>query len=107
MAKYYGTVGYAETVETRPGVWVEGITEKSYQMDILRRNLRWQNSGNLNDDLVISNEVSLIADPYAFEHLGNIKYVSFLNSKWKVTSIEVDAPRLKLSIGGVYNEETT
>lgn len=107
MSKYYGSVGYTETVETRPGVWAEQVTVKNYKMDILRRNMRWQNSGNLNDDKVISNEVSLIADPYALEHLGNIRYVSFLGSKWKVTSIELDAPRIKLSIGGVYNEETT
>ena len=28
MAKFYGPVGYAETVETAPGVYVEKITER-------------------------------------------------------------------------------
>jgi hypothetical protein len=107
MAKYYGSVGYAETVETKPGVWRPTITEKSYQMDVLRRNRRWENSGYLNDNVTISNEVSLIADPYAFEHLGDIRYVSFLGTKWKVTAVELTPPRIKLSVGGVYNEEQT
>ena len=30
MAKYYGKIGYAETVETAPGVWKEQITERNY-----------------------------------------------------------------------------
>ena len=30
MAKYYGVIGYAETVETAPGLYEEQLTERNY-----------------------------------------------------------------------------
>lgn len=102
--KYYGLIGYAVTVETAPGVWEEQITERTYCGDVTRRTSRTQNNNsNLNDDLEVSNTVSMVADPYALEHLGDIRYITFANSKWKVTSVEYNYPRLILSVGGVYN----
>lgn len=107
--KYYGLIGYAVTVETAPGVWEEQITERTYGGDVIRRTTRMQNnSNNLNDDLEVSNTISVVADPYALNHLGNIRYITWINSKWKVSSVEYNYPRLTLTIGGVYNgEEST
>lgn len=103
MAKFYGPVGYAETVETRPGVWEEKITERMYYGDLVRNSRRLQSSEYLNDDLTISNEISILADPYANQNFHAIKYVEFMGARWKVTNVEVQRPRLKLTIGGVYN----
>jgi len=33
----------------------------------------------------------------------NIRYITYLGTNWKVTSIDTQYPRLVLSIGGVYN----
>lgn len=102
--KYYGKIGYVTLAETSPGVWTESVTERTYCGDVTRKSFRWQNnSEKLNDDIDISNTISIVADPYAFEHFGDMRYVTWMNSKWNISSVEVQYPRLILSIGGVYN----
>lgn len=105
MAKFYGNVGYVETVETEPGVWEEEITERSYFGELVRNTSKFQTSGGVNDNVNISNELSIVADPYAIQKFHCMRYVEFMNTKWKITNVEVKYPRLILSIGGVYNGE--
>ena len=103
MAKYYGSVGYAETREIRPGVWVDGIAERQYYGDVIRNMRRWQSTDNLNDNLNINNQISIVADPYAYQNFHAIKYVTWMGSRWKVSNVDVQYPRLILEVGGVYN----
>ena len=103
MAKFYGTIGFAETVETTPGVWKEKIVDYSYFGDIIRNARRLQFSDQLNDDINISNEISIVADPYANQNFHSMRYVEFMGAKWKITNVEVRYPRLILTVGGVYN----
>ncbi len=106
MAKFYGAIGYAETVETRPGVWCDSITERMYSGDLIRNIRRQHPSGQLNDNINVANEISIVADPFANENSHLMRYVEFMGAKWKIESVEVQYPRLILSIGGVYNGET-
>lgn len=103
MPKFYGAIGFAEMVEVRPGVHQEKITEHYYYCDITRNSRRLQSTDQLNDNVNVSNEVSIIADPYANGNFHSIRYVEFMGAKWKVSSIEVQPPRLILTLGGVYN----
>ena len=103
MNKFYGKIGYAITEETVPGVWVERIVERSYYGDVIRNIRRLQSSENLNDDINVSNEISIVADAFANQNFHSMRYVEYMGTKWKVSSIEVKYPRLILSIGGVYN----
>ena len=103
MAKFYGNIGFAETVETEPGVWVEETTVRPYYGELVRNTRRLENSGGVNDNVNISNDISIIADPYANHNFHSIRYIEFMGVKWKVSNIEVRYPRLKLTIGGVYN----
>lgn len=103
MAKFYGDIGFAETVETEPGVWVEEMTVRPYYGDLVRNTRRLENSGGVNDNVNISNDISIIADPYANHNFHSIRYIEFMGAKWKVSNIEVQYPRLILTIGGVYN----
>lgn len=103
MAKFYGQIGYAETIEIRPGVWDEQITERSYYGDLIRNSRRLQSAEQTNDDINVANEISIVADPYANEHFYAMRYVVFGGAKWKITSVEVKYPRLVLTVGGVYN----
>lgn len=104
MARFYGVVGYAETKETTPGNWAEEITERPYYGDVLANNVRRQSvSDSTNDNLVVNNRVSIVADPYATQHFHSIRYVEFMGAKWNVTNVEVQRPRLILTLGGVYN----
>lgn len=105
MAKFYGAIGYAVTEETKPGVWVEQIKERQYFGEVTRLSRSLQSSGNVNDNVVINHNISIIADPFAYQNFHAIRYVEYLDTKWKVTSVEVNYPRLTLSVGGVYNVE--
>ena len=104
MAKFYGVIGYAETVETSPGVWTEQITERYYSGDVLKISKKWQSGESLNDDLIISNEISIVADPFAYNNFHNIRFVQWMGAKWKVNRMDIQRPRITLSLGGVYNE---
>lgn len=104
MARYCGKVGYVDSVETTPGVWSDEITERTYTGDAIRITSRWSaKSDSTNDDLSINTQLSVIADAFAYQNFNHIKYAEFMGVKWKVTNIEVQRPRLILTLGGEYN----
>ena len=107
MAKFYGVIGYAETVEIRPGVWKEQITERNYYGDLVRNSRRLQTTDQLNDNINVANEISIIADPYANQNFHAMRYVEFMGAKWKISNVTVQYPRLILTIGGLYNGSET
>lgn len=101
--KYYGSIGYGKTDESKPGIWGDEITERSYYGDITRSSIRTQTDSKVNDDMAFSNEFSIIADPFALENFSFIRYIVYAGVKWKVTNVELRYPRLIISVGGVYN----
>ena len=103
MSKWYGVIGYAEDVETEPGIWEEQITERSYYGDSIRNTRMLQNSGSVNDNVNVGNQISIVADPYANQNFHLMRYEEFMGTKWKITNVEVQYPRLILTIGGVWN----
>lgn len=103
MAKWYGEIGFAESVETAPGVWKDQIVKRNYYGDLIRVTRRLQSTDQLNDDINVANEISVVADPYANQNFHAMRYVEFMGAKWKVSSVEVQYPRLILSVGGVWN----
>ena len=104
MAKFYGPIGFADTVETDPGIWEEQIVEHSYYGDIVRNTRKLQTSSNsVNDNVDVTNEISIVADPYAEQNMYAMRYIVFMGNKWKINSVEVNYPRLILTIGGLYN----
>lgn len=107
MAKFYGAIGFAQTVENPPesGNWEQQILERKYYGDILRRNVHQENGEKVNDDFNIDNEISIVADSYILENTHCMRYVMFLGTKWKIRTISISSPRLILSIGGLYNGE--
>jgi hypothetical protein len=104
MAKFYGKIGFIKTEEVEPGVWVENnVIERSYFGDVIKNISRNQPTGNVNDDINVSNNISIVADPYANENFQYMKYVEFMGAKWKITNATVQYPRILLNIGGLYN----
>lgn len=106
MAKFYGKIGYGESVETAPGVYEDVITELSYYGDVLRNTRQLQTGENLNSDVTVNNSISIVADAYANEHFFAIRYIEWMGTLWSVTDVEVKSPRLILRMGGVYNGHT-
>ena len=104
MAKFFGKIGYAVSKDVRPWVWDGEITEREYFGDLIRNTSRSQTSDKLNDDINISNEISIVADPFAYQNFHAMRYVEFMGEKWKISSVEVQYPRLILTVGGVYND---
>lgn len=108
MTRFHGEVGYGESVETPPesGVWVDEITEFVYMGDV-RRNTRSMDQGsNLSEDISVNNLISIVADDHAMEHFFNIRYVKWEGVRWTVSQVEVQSPRLILTLGSVYNGPT-
>lgn len=103
MPKFYGNVGFCVTEETSPGVYENSVIEREYAGDISKHSRRYNSSDKVNDDISLDLTVSIIADPFFYKNIGNIRYVEYMSSKWKVTSIEPQYPRLNLTIGGLYN----
>jgi len=104
MAKWYGKVGYGIPTETSPGIWEDVITEKPYSGDVLRNNRTLViSTDSLNDNINVSNQISIVADPFANSNFQSIKYIEYMGSLWKVKNVDVLYPRLILSMGGVYN----
>lgn len=107
MSRWFGAIGFAETIETSPGVWEEVITDHHYYGDVNRYSRRLQGSDKLNDDINISNEISIIADPFAVDHIHSMRNIEFQGMRWKVSNVEVAFPRLVLSVGGLYHGQST
>lgn len=103
MAKYYGIVGYEITKETEPGIYEETIIEQPYYGDIIKNSRRTQDPGKVNSDVNISNQFSIIADPFANNNFHSMRYIEYMGVKWKITEVEVQYPRLILTVGGIYN----
>lgn len=103
--KFSGEIGFWEgDVETSPSVWEPRIVERHYTGDIIRNNRRFQSAENQqNDNLVISNQVSIVADLYMLKALHSIRYVKWMGVYWKVKSVEINHPRLTLELGEVWN----
>lgn len=103
MAKFYGIIGYEITEETEPGIYEEKIVENAYIGDAIKNSRRLQDAGKVNDDITVSNRISIIADPFANNNFHSMRYVEIMGAKWKVTEVEVEYPRLILTVGGLYN----
>jgi len=108
MARFYGEVGFLRTEETdpvnHPSVYEEVLRKRNYYGDVVRNARRWENGMSLNDNPVINNTISIVADQFAYDNIGSMKYVRWQGSAWKITNVEIQRPRIVLTIGGLYNE---
>ena len=103
MAKYCGEIGYAIVSETTPGVWEENTVARVYYGDIYKNRVNMQQGSEVNTGVTLNQQISILADPCAFENFLYMRYATYMNKKWTITSVEVEYPRLILSIGGIYN----
>ena len=105
MAKWFGKIGYSTTEEVEPGIHESIIKELPYRGDVMSSRWKRQNSGEINDDISLANVISIVADPFAYQNCSKMVYIEYLGALWKISDIEVQSPRLLITIGGVYNGE--
>lgn len=105
MSKFHGKIGYAVTRENPPhsGIWEDTIIERPYNGEEIRAISRWSFGRGVNDNVNISNSVSIVADAYAYNNFMQMRYLEFNGCLWKIESAEIQRPRLILSVGGIYN----
>lgn len=104
MARYHGAVGFVNSKETAPDVYSSDLNERKYTGDVTRNTRRLENPGQVNDNVVVNNLISIVGDTYAFQHFFDIRYAKWMGVKWKVTNVEIQRPRLILTLGEVYND---
>lgn len=104
MTRFYGKIGFAVDVDEGHGVWGKAVTEKNYKGDVLTNMRRYETrSDSTNDDLLVNNKISILSDSFARENIGNVLFAEWGGTCWKVTNVEIQYPRLILTLGGVYN----
>lgn len=103
MAKYAGLVGYVSLVESPPGVWNQVSNPKRMRGDIIRQSSSNQNGDKVNSDITLNHRVSLIGDAYSLGNYSDIKWIEIDGKKWEVNSIEIQRPRIIVTLGGVWN----
>lgn len=101
--KYSGEVGYVMQEETEPGVWRSVEKIRKMRGDVLYRGVSNNVGAKMNDDINLNNRISVLGDAFAFENYVAMKWVTLGNAKWEVTLINVEPPRLVLTIGGPYH----
>lgn len=106
MAKYYGVIGYGETSEVSPGIWADTIVERKYYGEVIKNIRRLGGGDKVNPNITVSNQISVVADAYANTHFSAIRYISWMGNLWTVSEVEVERPRLILTLGGVYDGPT-
>lgn len=103
MAKWYGKIGFIKQVEKKPGVYSNETIERNYYGDLIRNSRGWSTpSEGTNDNLTLNNQISIVADSFASDNSSFMKYVEIMGGKWKITNIEINYPRLVLTVGGLY-----
>lgn len=103
MAKFFGDVGFSSMVKTAPGVMAEQDVVRSYYGDEILISTKWNSGEKINDDLTATSKISIVADGFAYQNFSGIRWVKWLGQKWKVTSAQVERPRIILTLGEVYN----
>ena len=103
MPKYYGSLGISTQVETSPGVWKPAIVDHPVYGDFVRDNRNNLKSEQVNDNVKINNQISIVMDPYVMENYSSIVYITYIGAKWRISTVEVKYPRLLLSMGELYN----
>ena len=105
MSKYYGEIGVRVTsFNDATGLTETTIKRINRSGDVGRRYRSLNTSDKIIDDVDVSNQITILADPFFMTHYSDIVYVTWHGVKWKAKTIEVQEPNLIIGIGGVYNE---
>lgn len=102
--KFSGEIGFLlPEVEVEQDVWEPQIVERHYTGDILRNYRKNQSTDQLNKNLRLNNQISILSDLYLRENWPSIGYIVWDGVAWAVNTVEVGYPRLTLEVGEVYN----
>lgn len=104
--KWAGEIAYSMQVETEKHVWDEQVVKKPAMGDLIEFSKNNDQSNNINVDFSLSNQLSVVMDPFIQNNFQNILYVTINGGKWTVSSAKIRYPRIILSFGKLYKEES-
>lgn len=109
MAKFRGTIGFViDDVEVSPGIYKTEIIERTYTGDIYRDSKRMTDSSSTtNQSVSLSISFNFLTDNFAIDYLYAMSYLIFRGKKWSISTLELKYPRMEITLGGLYNENTT
>lgn len=106
--RYSGKVGFVETRETSPSVWEDISTEVPYVGYVLQAGRKFEPSQvTTNYDVNTGNRISIVADRYVTSHFQSLRYIWWQGCKWRVVNVDIQPPRAILTLGGLWNHDTT
>lgn len=101
--RYCGMIGYELTVDDGTGIYTPIITERKAKGDVESCRLRISDGVSINSDFKVNNKISIVSEPFSLNNFQNIRYASWKGTRWKVDSVEIDMPRIILTLGGEWN----
>lgn len=104
--KWYDEIAFSNQVETEPDVWEEQVVKKKFMGDLLKVHKSNDQSSDINVDISVNNQLSVVMTPFLQNNFQKILYVQFFGAKWTVGTVEVQYPRLLLTFGKLYKEES-
>ena len=103
MSKYVGLIGFVHNEEIEPGIYEDIVIEKKYRGDITKNYQKFAVGNTISGEVQITNQFSILGNKFAFDHVSDIRYLEWRGNRWVVDSIDIEYPRLILTVGGLYN----
>ncbi len=104
--KWYGEIAFSNQQETEPGVWEDVPIVRDYFGELIKNYRRDNVGSNSNADITLSNQLSVVVDPFLLNSFHEILYVTYNGVKWRVNSVDIQYPKMTLDFGGLYKEES-
>jgi len=101
--RYSGIFGFAESVETAPGVMTDVITEREFLGDVVQRTEAFNVQNSVLPEYRTTTSVSVLSDGVLAENYRSLRYISYMGENWSVASAVYQHPRLVVYIGDRYN----
>lgn len=107
--KFSGKIGFVKQVllddPDYPGKYVEVVKRKPYKGDVIHNGNRWDSGNRVNGDTKITQTISIVADEFAYRNCRWMRFVEYMGADWEINSMEIERPRIQLTLGGLYNGE--
>ena len=98
-----GKLGYAESLEVRPGIWEDVITEHEFLGEVVQRTEAFSLADSVLPQYRTTTSVSVLSGGVDKENYSNLRYVTYMGNSWSISSVVLQPPRMIMYIGEVYN----
>lgn len=102
--RFVGEVGFADTVETSPGIFEEQITPRRYRGTVTTDAHRLTVDDTVNGQIKTGAIISVLADKELLTRAFDVRWVMYLGVKWKPSYVDIRHPRVVFTLGDRFSE---